>query len=196
MSRKHYSVRLARASARPQRLTCSRASVSYSDHDRPPHERMKWPRYTNVHAPVVLCRSNRIEAEMQTRGSVLLGAFAMTALSACASVGGRATSPTSPLNSSSSQRHHSVRAVFRGEAVPEKVRRAAYRGDLAAFTLVARAASPASLPSGTKLYRIHAPSRCAVSGATLRDCFSIVPVLPGRRPAVDVSRADATYVVP
>lgn len=133
---------------------------------------------------------------MQTRRSMLLGAFAITALSACGSVGERSAPPDVPASTTSSQRHHSARTIVRGQAVPEDVRRAAYRGDLAAFTIVARAGSFASLPSGTRLYRIHAPSRCRASGATVRDCFSIIPVLPGRKPVIDVSRADATYVVP
>lgn len=133
---------------------------------------------------------------MQTRRSMLLGAFAITALSACGSVGGTTAPPRSLPNTASSQRHHSARTVIRGQAVPEDVRRAAYRGDLAAFTIVARAQSSTALPSGTTLYRVHAPTRCAASGATVRDCFSIVPVRPGQKPAVDVSRADATYVVP
>ncbi len=83
-----------------------------------------------------------------------------------------------------------------GPGVTREVRDAARRGDLAAFTIVTNAIRANALPSGTRLYRIDTPGACGASNAVVRSCYSIVPVLPGKTPPVDVSRATATYAVP
>jgi len=131
---------------------------------------------------------------MQSRRSVVLGLVTVSALSACGGLGNKQSSLAVPVGQTS-QQEHVVQAIQHAQYVAPEIHAAALRGDLAAFTADTNAFRANAIVHGTRLYRMSTPGACRAS-VSVKSCYAIVPVLPGGRALVDVSRSSATYLVP